>query len=67
MKSGLRITAVLFVVACLMLVAAPHSASAHPMGNFTINQYSALTIRNVRSTQCWAVRIQNHPRRSPLG
>jgi hypothetical protein len=28
---------------------------------------SALTIRNVRSTQCWPVRIQNHPRRSPLG
>ena len=28
---------------------------------------SALTIRNIRTTRCWPVRIQNHPRRPPDG
>ena len=28
---------------------------------------SALTIRNFRATRCWPVRIQNHPRISPIG
>jgi hypothetical protein len=28
---------------------------------------SALTIRNLRTTKCWPVRIQNHPRISPTG
>jgi hypothetical protein len=28
---------------------------------------SALTIRNLRTTQCWQVRIENHPRISPGG
>jgi hypothetical protein len=28
---------------------------------------SALTIRNHRTTKCWPVRIQNHPRFSPTG
>ena len=28
---------------------------------------STLTIRNFRATRCWPVRIQNHPRISPIG
>jgi hypothetical protein len=28
---------------------------------------SALTIRDVRTTRCWPIRIQNHPRRAPDG
>ena len=28
---------------------------------------SALTIRDLRTTTCWQVRIQNHPRNSPTG
>jgi nickel/cobalt exporter len=36
------------IIACLMVALSmalmPHQASAHPMGNFSINQYSALTV-----------------------
>ena len=67
MKSGLRIAAVLFVVACLMLVAAPHSASAHPMGNFTINQYSALTIRKGQIDLLYVVDMAEIPAFQELG
>src|SRR5262245_22966441 len=32
------------VIAALALVAMPRQAAAHPLGNFTINQYTALTV-----------------------
>jgi nickel/cobalt exporter len=39
-----RLTFLGLLVAGLTLALTPHSASAHPMGNFTINHYSALTV-----------------------
>ena len=44
MKPIFRVAIVSLLVTCLAFFAAPRSASAHPMGNFTINQYSALTV-----------------------
>src|SRR3954453_18188070 len=44
MKLLFRLALVSLVVSCLMLVLTPRPASAHPLGNFTINHYSALTV-----------------------
>jgi nickel/cobalt transporter (NicO) family protein len=44
MKPIIRLAIVLFAVAGLGLTASPRSASAHPMGNFSVNKYSALKV-----------------------
>ena len=42
-RTGFRLFAA--GAACLAMALAPATASAHPLGNFTINHYAALTIR----------------------
>jgi nickel/cobalt transporter (NicO) family protein len=44
MKRFTKLSLVALVLLVLSLSLAPRRASAHPMGNFSINQYSALTI-----------------------
>ena len=44
MKRFTKLSLVALVLLVLSLTLAPRKASAHPMGNFSINQYSALTI-----------------------
>ena len=44
MKRLTKLSLVMLVLLALSLTLAPRKASAHPMGNFSINQYSALTI-----------------------
>jgi len=44
MKRFTKLSLVALVLLALSLTLAPRKASAHPMGNFSINQYSALTI-----------------------
>ena len=44
MKAPVRLVFVLLLVAGLLLGFAPRRAAAHPLGNFTINHYSALTV-----------------------
>ena len=39
-----RVGLALVLAAGLALLATPRTATAHPMGNFSINQYSALTV-----------------------
>src|SRR5438045_7855117 len=46
MKRFTRIGTVAFVLLTLLMAIGPREASAHPMGNFSINQYSALTVGN---------------------
>ncbi len=48
-KKALRIAPLLAILLCLMWLAAPpKQASAHPLGESTINQYSALTVGKER-------------------
>ena len=44
MKRFTKLSLVALVLLALSLTMTPRKASAHPMGNFSINQYSALTI-----------------------
>lgn len=44
MNKGIRIATVLSVLVCLVAVFAPRPAAAHPMGNFSINRYSGITV-----------------------
>jgi nickel/cobalt exporter len=44
MTRNLRIALLIMLVAGITSLALPTRASAHPMGNFSINQYSALTV-----------------------
>ncbi len=44
MKRFTKLSLVALVLLVLSLTLAPRKASAHPMGNFSINQYSAITI-----------------------
>ncbi|MDQ3707060.1 MAG: hypothetical protein M3437_17910 [Chloroflexota bacterium] len=44
MNKGIRAVTVLAVLVCLISVIAPRPAAAHPMGNFSINRYSGLTV-----------------------
>ena len=44
-----RVVAAPALLAVLVLVALPAVASAHPLGNFTINHYAGLTIGRERS------------------
>jgi nickel/cobalt exporter len=67
MKPVLRLGIVLAVLGCLMLVAAPRPASAHPMGNFTINQYSALTIGQEQIDVMYVIDMAEIPAFQELG
>ena len=44
MKSIVRLVLAALLVSCLAVTLAPRPAAAHPMGNFTINQYSAIKV-----------------------
>ncbi|HET6313150.1 MAG TPA: hypothetical protein VFH60_04890, partial [Chloroflexia bacterium] len=44
MNKGTRAATVLAVLVCLVGILAPRPAAAHPMGNFSINRYSAITV-----------------------
>lgn len=44
MNKLMRVALALLVLVCLFAVIAPRPASAHPMGNFSINQYSAIIV-----------------------
>ncbi len=44
MNKYMRVVLSLSVLVCMVAVFAPRPASAHPMGNFSINQYSAITV-----------------------
>ncbi|HST04966.1 MAG TPA: sulfite exporter TauE/SafE family protein [Chloroflexia bacterium] len=44
MKRFTKLSLVALILLTLSLTLSPRKASAHPMGNFSINQYSALTI-----------------------
>ncbi|MEA2573779.1 MAG: nickel/cobalt transporter (NicO) family protein, partial [Chloroflexia bacterium] len=44
MNKGIRAAMVLAVLVCLVSVLAPRPAAAHPMGNFSINRYSRITV-----------------------
>jgi len=44
MKRFTKLSLVVLVLLALLFSLTPRKASAHPMGNFSINQYSALTI-----------------------
>src|SRR4051812_8103618 len=48
MKRTSRVLLLASLVMLVWMVAMPGGASAHPMGNFSINQYSALTVGNGR-------------------
>ena len=67
MKATMRIALVTLTVICLSLVAMPRQASAHPMGNFTINQYSALTIGSDRVDVFYVVDMAEIPAFQELG
>src|SRR4051812_36826525 len=67
MKPLFRVILALLSVVCLSLVAAPRPASAHPMGNFTINQYSALTVGPGCVSLFYVVDMAEIPTYSELG
>lgn len=43
-KSGKRLGLGLFLALLVAFVSSPHTAAAHPLGNFTVNRYSRLDI-----------------------
>ena len=45
MRTARRLLTVLGLTAAAVLAAAPGPASAHPLGNFTVNAYSGITVR----------------------
>lgn len=44
MNKYMRLALSVAILVCMASVFAPRPASAHPMGNFSINQYSAITV-----------------------
>src|SRR3954454_14995884 len=67
MKAIYRIAFVSLIVSCLVLVAMPRPAAAHPLGNFTVNQYSALTIAADRVDVFYVVDMAEIPAFQELG
>src|SRR5918911_4993328 len=67
MKLVFRMTLVSLIVSCLALVAAPRPAAAHPLGNFTVNQYSALTVGGGRVDVLYVVDMAEIPAFQELG
>ncbi|MEO6456679.1 MAG: sulfite exporter TauE/SafE family protein [Chloroflexia bacterium] len=67
MKPILRLVLVLFAVTGLVFVSSPRSASAHPMGNFSVNKYSALSVSTDRVTIQYIVDMAEIPAFQELG
>src|SRR5881628_428 len=67
MRPLFRAALAALIVAALALVAMPRQASAHPMGNFTINQYSALTVGADRVEVLYVVDMAEIPAFQELG
>src|SRR5207237_6636132 len=67
MKLVFRITLVSLIVSCLAVIAFPRPAAAHPLGNFTVNQYSALTVGKDRVGLFYAVDMAEIPAFQELG
>src|SRR5947209_19669088 len=67
MRPIFRIALVSLVMSCLLLVAVPRPAAAHPLGNFTVNQYSALTVATSRVDVLYVVDMAEIPAYQELG
>jgi ABC-type nickel/cobalt efflux system permease component RcnA len=67
MNRSVRLVLLAVLGAGLLLAAAPRSASAHPMGNFTINRYSALTVGQGRVDLLYVVDMAEIPTYQELG
>src|SRR4051812_18317142 len=67
MKPVFRIALVSLIVSCLAVVAMPRPAAAHPLGNFTVNQYSALTVGLDRVDVFYVVDMAEIPAFQELG
>lgn len=67
MKITTRLTLAALLVTCLAFFAAPRPASAHPLGNFTINQYSALTVGQDKIDILYVVDFAEIPAFQELG
>ncbi len=67
MKLFIRVTLVSLLLTGLAFFVAPRQASAHPMGNFTINQYSALTVGLDRVDVLYVVDMAEIPAFQELG
>lgn len=66
-KSLLRLSIVAFAALCLVMLAAPRPASAHPMGNFSVNKYSALTVETDRVDLLYVIDLAEIPAFQELG
>ena len=67
MSRSFRLLLLAVLGAGLLLAVAPRSASAHPMGNFTINRYSALTVGQGRVDLLYVVDMAEIPTYQELG
>ena len=67
MKPTFRIALVALIATCMLLVAAPQPAAAHPLGNFTINQYSKLTVGTSRVDVFYVLDMAEIPTFQELG
>lgn len=62
-----KLLLIALLVPALLLVGAPRRASAHPMGNFTINHYSALTVGDGRVRVLYVLDMAEIPAYQELG
>lgn len=67
MKPIFRIALASLLVTCMALFMLPRPASAHPMGNFTINQYSAITVGSDKVEIFYVVDMAEIPTFTELG
>ncbi len=67
MKPILRLALVLFAVTALVFISSPRSAAAHPMGNFSVNKYSALTVSADKVSILYIVDMAEIPAFQELG
>jgi len=67
MRRPFRLLTVAVLLAGLALAALPRSAAAHPMGNFTINHYSALTVAAKQLDLLYVIDMAEIPAYQELG
>ena len=67
MRHFFRLLTVAVLLAGLALAALPRAAAAHPMGNFTINRYSALTVGAGRIDLRYVIDMAEIPAYQELG
>ncbi len=67
MRRPFRLIACALVLAVLASAALPRPAAAHPMGNFTINHYSALTVGAGRVDLLYVIDMAEIPAYQELG